>query len=333
MTTRACPNPDTQKRPVLVGIALLSAVLILLICSWFAAAKMGLFAADRAEMIEKWAQPPSQFMEIDGVTMHVRAEGEGFPLVMLHGTGVNLHEWDPLAERLKDEFRIVRLDWPPYGLSGTNEKGYSTAEATRLVGLTLDALGITKAALIATSNGNNVGLELNKQRPELFEAMALSIVPLERPSQTRKVDWRILRLLKFHKTFLPNYRSHYFFKLVLEDTSAPGWEAPDYMVEMMTDMANVPNALKHQAEFIASNVRLFQTTDMGKVAEYVDVPVLLHWCWQDTVISQGAEPTVARFTNTKVEVIDYKDVGHWPMWEKPEQFADDIRVFLRKNLP
>ncbi len=318
------------KASKLGGIAL--CLITILFLAWFIPARLGWLASDRDKMIERWAQPPSQFLEIDGVPMHVRIEGQGFPILMLHGTGVNLHEWDPTAERLKDQFQIIRLDWPPYGLSGPNKKGYTTAEATRLVGLTLDELKIDKAVLLATSNGNNVGLELNKQRPDLFSAMILSIVPLERPSQTRKVDWKIIKLLKFHKTFLPDYRSKYFFRAVLEDTGAPGWKAPDRMVQIMTDMANLPNALKNQAAFIKSNADLFKTTDMGAVAEHVNVPVLLQWCWQDTVISQGAESTVKRFTNADVTVIDYKDVGHWPMWEIPDLFADDIREYLNQVL-
>ncbi len=318
---------------ILTKAVLIAVVVVTLsLMVWLVPAKLGWLATDRAKMMDRYAQPPSHMLEVDGVPMHVRIEGEGFPLLMLHGSGVNLHEWDPLAERLKDDYQIVRLDWPPYGLSGPNDRGYTTPEAARLVALTLDQLGIEEAVLIATSNGNNVGLELNRNRPDLFVAMALSILPLERPSQTRKVDWRILKALKFHNAFMPNYRSRYFYRLVLEDTGAPGWKAPDYMVQMMYDMANLPGALENQGEYIAANVELFRTTNVGAVAEHVDVPVLLQWCWQDTVISQGAESSVARFTNTEVTVIDYKDVGHWPMWEIPDQFADDIRSFLETTL-
>ena len=42
--------------------------------------------------------------EVDGVPMHVRVEGQGPAVLMLHGTGVNLHEWDPLAERLETNY-------------------------------------------------------------------------------------------------------------------------------------------------------------------------------------------------------------------------------------
>jgi pimeloyl-ACP methyl ester carboxylesterase len=309
-----------------VGIAGLLAGLAFL--AWFIPAKAGWLATDREEMIERYAQPPSRFIEVDGVPIHVRVEGEGFPVLMLHGTGVNLHEWDPLAERMKDEYQVIRLDWPPYGLSGPNPRGYTTPEAARLVGLVLDELGVEKVATIATSNGSNVALLLNQANPERIAAMAFSIIPLERPSQTRKVDWRIRLAQAFHKAVLPNYHPRIFYQWVFESTGHKGWKPPEYLSQMMYDMSNLPGAIPNQQAYIADNTRLFQTTDVGSVAEDVQAPVLLQWCWEDTVISQGPDQSVARFTNTDVTLIEYDKVGHWPMWEIPDLFADDIKAFL-----
>lgn len=315
----------------IVGIlALLSGLVFL---GWFVAAKAGWLAPDRAEVVERYADAPSQFMEIDGVPMHVRVEGkeDGYPLLMLHGSIVNLHEWDPTVERMKDDYRIVRVDWPPYGLSGPNPRGYTTAEAARLVGLVLDELGIEKTVVISTSNGANVALALNEQSPEKVAGMAFSIIPLERPSQTREVDWKIRMAAKFHEAVLPNYHPRIFYEWMFNDTGHEGWVAPDALPQMVYDMNNLPGATPNQKSYIADNVRLFQTTDVGAIAEKVTVPVLLQWCWEDTVISQGPQPTIDRFTNTEVTVVEYDHVGHWPMWEIPDLFVEDIRTFLDAN--
>lgn len=297
--------------------------------SWFVPAKMGMFASDRQEMIERYAQSPSRFITVNGVPIHVSVEGKGFPLIMLHGTGVNLHEWDPTAERLKDEYQIVRLDWPPYGLSGPNPKGYSTAEAARLVKLVMDELKIEQAVFIATSNGSNVALTLNANHPERVKAMAFSIIPLERPAQKRSRGWKLDIAVPFHEAVMPEYRPRIYYQWVFDNTGHKGWKVPPYLPQMMADMSNLPDAIKNQKQYIASNTKLFLTTDVGAIAEKVTVPVLLQWCWEDTVISQGPEATVKRFTNTKVETVEYKNVGHWPMWEIPDLFADDIRKFLK----
>lgn len=317
----------TKRITRIVGIVLLLSGLGFL--AWFVPARMGWFATDREKMIERYADAPSQFIEVDGVPVHVRIEGKGFPVVMFHGTtGVNLREWDPLADRLKNEFMVVRMDWPPYGLTGDNPRGYTTPEAGRLVGRLLDKLGLDRIATVATSNGSIVALEVNKANPGRIAAMAFSIIPLERPSQTRKVNWKLRWASAFHKAVLPEYHPKIFYEWMYKDTGHKGWNPPDYLPQMSYDMTNMPNAIKHQNEFIADNTRLFKTTDVGAIAETVKAPVLLQWCREDTVISQGPEATVRRFTNTKVQVVDYPHVGHWPMWEIPDRFADDIRAFL-----
>jgi pimeloyl-ACP methyl ester carboxylesterase len=272
-------------------------------------------------------------MTVDGVPMHVRVEGHGFPVLMLHGSLVNLHEWDPLVARLVGQYQIIRVDWPPYGLSGPDPRGYTTPEAARLVGLVLDRLGVGRVAVISTSNGANVALQLNADRPDRIAAMAFSILPLERPSQTRKVDWRIKAMMAFHEPYLPYYHPLAYYRLVFADTSHPGWQVPDYLPQMMYDMGNLPNAIRNQKQYLAANVTLFKTTDVGAAAGKITAPVLLQWCERDTVISQGPAASVARFTHTHVELIRYANVGHWPMWEIPDQFANDIRSFLQRVLP
>jgi len=46
-----------------------------------------------AEVEAKWATPPSQFVEIDGVRMHYRDEGEGPVVVLLHANYSSLFMW------------------------------------------------------------------------------------------------------------------------------------------------------------------------------------------------------------------------------------------------
>jgi pimeloyl-ACP methyl ester carboxylesterase len=314
-------------------LLLLVAALLVVFLAWFVPAKLGWFATDRQAMIARYAQPPSEFMTVDGVPMHVRVEGQGFPVLMLHGSLVNFHEWDPLVARLVGQYKIIRIDWPPYGLSGPDPRGYTTPEAARLVGLVLDKLNVGRVAVISTSNGANVALQLNADRPDRIAAMAFSILPLERPSQTRKVDWRIKAMMSFHEPFLPYYHSMAYYRQVFHDTSHPGWQVPDYLPQMMYDMGNLPNAIRNQKQYLAANVTLFKTTDVGASAGKITAPVLLQWCERDTVISQGPEASVARFTHTHVELIRYPNVGHWPMWEIPDQFANDIRSFLERVLP
>ncbi|MEZ5499134.1 MAG: alpha/beta hydrolase [Steroidobacteraceae bacterium] len=290
------------------------------------------WSTDYAEVRARWAQPPSTFVGVDGVDLHVRDEGQGPVVVMLHGSILNLHEWDLVAERLVGKFRVVRFDWPPYGVSGPDPSGiYTTARAADLMAGLIERLELGKFFLVATSNGVNIALDYNARYPGRVRAMALSVLPLERPSQTRKVDWRIRKLMWFHAAFAPDNHSKYWYRLILEDTTPADFVPPDDLVQMMYDMNNLPGASQHQRDFIASNVRLFQSSDVGALAGKVDVPVLIQWCDQDTVISQSAERTVSRFTRAPVTLVRYPQFGHFPMWEDPDLFTRDLAVFLSQQ--
>jgi len=136
-----------------------------------------------------------------------------------------------------------------------------------------------------------------------------------------------------HKAVLPDWRSKSFWRLVLDDTTPPAFEPTDRMVDQIYDMNNLPGALDRQAQYIKANVKAFQTSDVGAVAQSVHVPVLLQWCSYDDVISQGAQDSVKRFTNTKVTLIEYPDLGHFPMWENPVKFTRALRVWLEQSAP
>lgn len=286
---------------------------------------------DRAAVTARWAAPPSRFVTVDGVPIHVREEGrKGAPVVvLLHGSIVNLHEWDLVVPLLKRDYRVVRFDWPPYGLSGPDPKGvYTTPRAAELMDGLMRRLGHDRFALVSTSNGANVALEYNRAYPGHVTAMAFSILPLERPSQTRKVGARMMELIAEQKAKTPQWRSHAFFREVLKDTTPPGFEPADWMVDSIFDADNLPGAYANQAALLAANVELFKTDIVKRETEAVTVPVLLQWCTYDTVISQGAAESKARFPNARVEYIEYPGLGHFPMWENPKLFTRDIKAFL-----
>ena len=60
----------------------------------------------------------SRFVEVDGILVHYTDEGEGTPIILLHGTGASLHTWDLWAEKLKENYRVLRITLPGFGLSG-----------------------------------------------------------------------------------------------------------------------------------------------------------------------------------------------------------------------
>ena len=73
------------------------------------------------ELSKRWAQWPSQFVNVAGMSVHFRDEGpkdDPEPIILIHGTGASLHTWDAWSAALVDERRVIRFDLPAFGLTG-----------------------------------------------------------------------------------------------------------------------------------------------------------------------------------------------------------------------
>ena len=101
-----------------------------------------------------YANQNSKFVEIEGINVHYRDEGEGQAIVLLHGTGASLHTWDKWTEELKNNFRVIRLDLPAYGLTGPHpENKYSLPDYSSFLNSFVESIGVDNFIL----SGNSLG--------------------------------------------------------------------------------------------------------------------------------------------------------------------------------
>ena len=84
------------------------------------------------DLKKEYANKHSKFIEIDGMQVHYRDEGTGFPIVLVHGTASSLHTWDSWTKELAKNYRVIRMDIPEFGITGPNKnveysiKSYTT---------------------------------------------------------------------------------------------------------------------------------------------------------------------------------------------------------------
>src|SRR5690606_30720438 len=70
------------------------------------------------ELEKRYLNEESEWIEIDGVRIHYRDQGEGPALVLVHGVMSSLHTWDGWTEELSKNFRVISLDVPGFGMTG-----------------------------------------------------------------------------------------------------------------------------------------------------------------------------------------------------------------------
>jgi pimeloyl-ACP methyl ester carboxylesterase len=108
-----------------------------------------------------------------GVELFVRERGDGFPLLLLNGLGVDADIWGATEERLAGVSRTIVLDWPGIGRSTTPRLPLTVAGLTSVVASAVDELGHENVDVLGFSFGGLVAQQLAHERPDLVRRMAL----------------------------------------------------------------------------------------------------------------------------------------------------------------
>lgn len=128
---------------------------------------------------EQLADPDSRFIQINGLILHVKTNGQGEPIfVLLHGIGASLFSWHAVMEPFSQYGTVIAYDRPAFGLterpmSWSGENPYSSlANVDLLLGL-LDQFKVQKAILVGNSAGGTVSMQFTLQYPDRVQALIL----------------------------------------------------------------------------------------------------------------------------------------------------------------
>jgi len=113
---------------------------------------------------------------VRGARIRYRESGDpaGPPVVLLHGIGRSLEDWDPQHERLAGGHRVISMDLAGFGLSDPLPGKISLGSLADGVRETLVALGVDRPAhLMGNSLGGAVAMEFLAAGPERVATLTL----------------------------------------------------------------------------------------------------------------------------------------------------------------
>jgi len=110
---------------------------------------------------------------VGGLTLHVRAVGEGQPAVLVHGFGVSGQYMLPLARALSGRFAAFVPDLPGHGRSAKPSAPLGIRGLADALGDCIAALGFERPTLVANSLGCQVVTSLAVRHPECAGALVL----------------------------------------------------------------------------------------------------------------------------------------------------------------
>ncbi len=130
-----------------------------------------------ARKAERDNPPSGKFVRANGVRLHYVERGHGEPLVLLHGNGSMIQDFETsgLIEAAARTYRVIVFDRPGYGHSERPRSTVWTAEAqSNLFHAALGKLGVTRAIVLGHSWGASVAVALALRHPEAVAGLVLA---------------------------------------------------------------------------------------------------------------------------------------------------------------
>ena len=137
------------------------------------------FSQRTARRIEAFLPPTGSLVDVEGLRLHVRDEGSGPALLMIHGLGGQMAHFNYGAVReLSKRYRVVTIDRPGSGYS-TRPDGVPADLSTqaRAIAALVEKLGLDRPTVVGHSLGGATALTLAHEYPQHVGALAL-VAPL-----------------------------------------------------------------------------------------------------------------------------------------------------------
>jgi 3-oxoadipate enol-lactonase len=110
----------------------------------------------------------SGFVEADGGRIYFEVEGNGHPVLLIHGGLGSLRMWDEHVPAFAERYRVIRYDTRGFGRTETDDVEFTNRGDAAAV---LDHLGASSAYVVGQSRGGMIALDLTLDRPDRVDAL------------------------------------------------------------------------------------------------------------------------------------------------------------------
>jgi len=273
--------------------------------------------------------PGVSFLTAGGLRLRYRVTGEGRPLLLLHGIGQSLEDWNEQHDRLSSSHRVISLDLPGFAYS---ERPGSPVTLPRLAGVLpafLDALDVTDAVgVVGNSLGGAVAMSFAATNPGRVSSLVL--VNSAGFGKDVTIGLRLLAVRPLGRLLVkPSAGSSTrMIQSIFHDQSLATPERISHALSLAQRPTHAATVLDvaHDLGTVLGVRRAWRESLLRIVAQ-LDVPVFVVWGDEDRVLpSRHLRAAIASLPHAKTHV--FAETGHMPQIERPDEFASLVRAFL-----
>ncbi|MDT0595090.1 alpha/beta fold hydrolase [Glaciecola petra] len=283
------------------------------------------------ELVERWTDEHSQFINIDGMQVHVNDQGpksDPVPLLLLHGTSASLHTWNGWVDEIKKQSpqprRIVRFDMQAFGLTGPHPNNdYSIQSYANTVRAVMDALNIEKAIIAGNSLGGYVAWATAVIFPERVDRLIL-IDASGLPFKAKSIPLAFkIASSPVMSAILGNTLPRFVIRQSIENVYSDNSKISDDLVKRYFELT----LREGNRDALEQRFKQTQANDFAKRVSEIKQPTLILWGEYDNLIPVALGDEFNQLIPNS-ELIVFGKLGHVPQEEDPYQTVKNILSFI-----
>ncbi len=314
-------NPQPSRKQPLKSAVLAASVLLViaLIAVWLWTPDR-----DRASLESRYLNAPGDMVEVAGARLHVRDSGprNAPAVILLHGFGASLHTWEPWAQGLAADHRVIRFDLPGSGLSPPDPSGdYTDARSLQLLVALMDRLGVTRASVVGHSIGGRIAWTFAARHPERMHKLVL-VAPdgFASPGFEYGKPPAVPASVKLMRYALP--------RAVLRMSLAPAYADPSVLTDALATRYHDLMLAPGSREALIARMQQTVLVDPLPLLKRIQAPTLLVWGEQDAMIPFANSADYLKAIGT-ASLVPIAGVGHLPHEEMPQLGLAAVQAFLK----
>ncbi|CEA09810.1 4,5:9,10-diseco-3-hydroxy-5,9, 17-trioxoandrosta-1(10),2-diene-4-oate hydrolase [Arthrobacter saudimassiliensis] len=283
----------------------------------------------------------ARWIQVEGTPLRVRVSGpaSGPPVLLLHGVGRSLEDWQDAHDLLAADHRVISSDHPGFGLSPKGTVRPSLAWYAAAAATVLDAVGEDRPVHVM---GNSLGGAVAMQFAARYPRRVASLVLVNSAGFGRVAKLSLAPVVLGLATRLPRVGPR--FRQRAREAGAQANR------RLFFDPAHATEArLRHAAQVgrQPDHLATFATVTLGLGLPYAGVyrrwrtelleavaglglPTLVVWGDADRILPNSQlDAALAALPNAQSHV--FADTGHMPQIERAAEFADLARRFIRQS--
>ena len=268
-------------------------------------------------------------VEVDGRRIRYRATGEGPAVLLLHGIGQSLDDWEEQHELLSARHTVYSLDLPGFAYSERLPRKATLRGLAASLPAFLDAVGVTDAIpVVGNSLGGAVAMKFAAENPDRVSALVL--VDSAGFGSEVTLALRLLTVPLLGEVLARPRRAT--ARAAVRAVFADATQATDariarsYRLSQRQGHSSTTLDIARDLGTLRGIKTAWRQALLSQIARH-DRPVMLVWGGRDRILP-FSQLAAARAALPRAEVTIFADAGHMPQIENAEEFAAAVERFL-----